>query len=187
MERRRALQNLAAAGLLALPASAAWKDAFAEQFRKDILGHWANERDYSLAILDAMPPEKLSWRLGPKVRTFGEQAVHFARAQAAYFSRLSIPGVEAPKAIEESTADPSEVRRYIVATFDFIRDALEKIGEQEFLRRDVPLGQNRPLHTTVDMFLRAILHTAHHRGQMVVYLRLNDIEPPLWRFAPQGG
>ncbi|MBI1355890.1 MAG: hypothetical protein GC160_16240 [Acidobacteria bacterium] len=187
MKRRNALQNIAAAGLLAVPASAAWKDTFAEQFRKDILGHWANEREYSLAIFDAMPAAKLAYRPGPEVRTFGEQSVHFARAQAAYFSRLNVPGVEAPKALEESEADPAAVRRYIVATYDFIRASLEKMSEQEFLRRDVPLGQNRPLHTTVDMFLRAILHTAHHRGQMVVYLRLNGIVPPTWRFAAQGG
>ncbi len=187
MKRRQALQNLAAAGLLAAPASAAWREAFAERFRQDILGHWGIERAYSMTIFDAMPAEKLGWRPTPEVRSFGEQAVHFGRANTAYFSRLEIAGVTPPTAIEEATADHAKVRAFLVASSEFVRQCLEKLGEQEFMRRDVPLGRTMALHTTQDIFLRAALHTAHHRGQMVVYLRLNGITPPDWQFAPQGG
>jgi uncharacterized damage-inducible protein DinB len=28
------------------------------------------------------------------------------------------------------------------------------------------------------------MHTAHHRGQLVVYLRVKGIVPPTWAFEP---
>lgn len=186
MKRRQALQGLAAGAWLAVPSSAAWKEAFAEQFRQDILGHWANERDYTLTIFDAMPAEKVSWQPTPEVRTFGAQAVHLGRGNAAYFRYLEVPGVQAPESPEESLADPAAIRAFLVASYDFVRESLEKVAEQEFLRRDLALFQRRAMHTTVDLFLRSVLHTAHHRGQMVTYLRLNGIKPPDWQFGNQG-
>jgi uncharacterized damage-inducible protein DinB len=182
MHRRQALTRLAGAGLVAAPASAAWQNAFAERLREDLLGHWQSERDYSLAIVGAMPEEKFGYRPTPEVRTFGEQAVHFARAQAAYFSRLEL--LEAPNAPPEDAAAPV-ANAYVTASFDYVRDVLTKVGEQEFFRRDLSLGRAK-LHTTQDLWFRAALHTAHHRGQLIVYLRLNGIAPPDWQFAPQG-
>lgn len=183
MHRRQALARLAAGGLAVAPAAtAAWRNAFAEQFRKDLLGHWRNEREYSLAIVGAMPDGKFDFRPTPEVRTFAEQAAHFGRAQVAYFSRLEL--LPAPKTPEGT--DPAMVKAYVAESFDYVRDVLEKAGEQEFLRRDVAMGFDQRLHTTQDLWLRAALHTAHHRGQLIVYLRLNGITPPEWEFAPQG-
>lgn len=187
MKRRNALKTFAAAGAVAVPSSAAWKEAFADQFRQDILGHWANERDYTLAIFDAMPADKITWQPTPEVRTFGAQAVHLGRGNAQYFRYLEVPGLEAPESPEESLADPAAIRAFLVASYDFVRDSLEKVAEQEFLRRDLALFQRRAMHTTVDLFLRSVLHTAHHRGQMVTYLRLNGVTPPAWQFGNQGG
>jgi uncharacterized damage-inducible protein DinB len=177
--------SLGAGGFAAAPAApAAWKNAFAERLRQDLLGHWQSERDYSLAIVGAMPDSKFEYRPTPEVRTFAEQAVHFGRAQAAYFSRLEL--LEAPQPPAEN-ANAAAVKTYVAQSFDYVRDVLEKAGEMEFLRRDVGLGANRALHTTQDLWFRAAVHTAHHRGQLIVYLRLNGIAPPDWQFAPQGG
>ena len=183
MNRRHALTRLTVGGLAATPAaSAAWKSSFAEQLKKDLLGHWKSEREYSLAVVNAMPDEGFSFRPTPEVRTFAEQAVHFGRAQAAYFSRLEL--IEAPQ--PPDGLEPNGVKTYVAQSFDYVRDVLTKAGEQEFLRRDVAFGRNGVLHTTQDLWLRAALHTAHHRGQLVAYLRMRGIEPPAWRFAPQG-
>ena len=185
MHRRQALTRLAAAGLAAAPAaSAAWKNAFAEQLKQDLLAHWEGEREYSIAIVDAMPEAKFDFQPNPEVRTFAEQAVHFARAQVAYFSRLEL--IEAPKPPEQG-ASPAEVKAFVAQSFDYVRDVLTKAGEAEFSRRDVQMGRIPKLHTTQDLWLRGALHTAHHRGQLIVYLRLNGIKPPDWQFAPQGG
>ena len=41
-------------------------------------------------------------------------------------------------------------------------------------------------HTTMDVFLRAYMHSSQHRGQLFVYLRLNGVTPPSWQFKPNG-
>lgn len=33
-------------------------------------------------------------------------------------------------------------------------------------------------HTNLDLILRGESHTAHHRAQAIVYLRMNGIRPP---------
>ena len=185
MNRRQAVTRFAAASLAAAPAaSAAWKQAFAEQLKQDLLGHWESEREYSLAIVDAMPEDRYDYRPTPEVRTFAEQAAHCGMAQAAYFSMLKL--IEPPKRPEEGSS-PAEIKAYVAESYDYARRVLEKAGEAEFLRRDVQFGRSPKLHTTQDLWLRGALHTAHHRGQLIVYLRLNGIEPPAWQFAPQGG
>ncbi len=185
MHRRQAIARLAAGGLAAAPAaSAAWKNAFAEQLKQDLLGHWQSEREYSVAVVNAMPEEQFGFQPSPEVRTFAEQAVHFARAQVAYFSRLNL--IDAPKSPEQG-ASPAEVKAFVAESFDYVRDVLTKAGEAEFFRRDVQMGRIPKLHTTQDLWLRGALHTAHHRGQLIVYLRLSGIKPPTWRFAAQGG
>jgi hypothetical protein len=60
---------------------------------------------------------------------------------------------------------------------------LRKLTEKDILRSD--LGQPRfPAHTGTDLCLRAYTHTAHHRGQAIVYLRVKGIAPPTWAFEP---
>ena len=34
------------------------------------------------------------------------------------------------------------------------------------------------------MLFRAYMHTAHHRGQVVTYLRVKGLVPPTWKFEP---
>ena len=179
------MTRLAAAGLAAAPAaSPAWKSAFAEQLKQDLLGHWQSERDYSLAIVGAMPGPEI-WLParagGPHLRRASR--AFCARAQAAYFSRLEL--IEPPKPPEGSEA--AEVKAFVAESFDYVRKVLEKAGEQEFLRRDVQMGRSPKLHTTQDLWLRGALHTAHHRGQLIVYLRLNGIGAASLALRATGG
>ena len=56
--------------------------------------------------------------------------------------------------------------------------------EKDILRTDIQFSPRLPKHSTVDIFLRAYMHTAHHRGQIITYLRVNEIKPPTWKFEP---
>ncbi len=182
MKRRALIGGLAAAAAATPAPAAGWKEAYAEGLLRDLLAHWQSEREYSLDIVGAMPADKFDWRPTPEVRTFAEQAIHFAGAQVSYLSRLELaPPPTAPK-----TTDKQAVVAWVEASYGYAREVLEKLGEREFLRRDVPL-RSGALHTTFDLWLRGVVHTAHHRGQLIVYLRLNGLQPPDWRFAPQGG
>ena len=184
MKRRTALRGLAGFGAAAVSSSAAagWSDPFAEKLRDDFLGHWISTRDYSLEVLDAMPEEHYSFKPTPQQRTFAEQSAHFALANNAYFDRFG-KQTKTAKPEQPEVLTKASIRDYVAASFEYVRETLASLDETDFKRRDYSL---RAPHTAQDLFLRAYMHTAHHRGQIIVYLRLKGIEPPAWKFAPQG-
>jgi uncharacterized damage-inducible protein DinB len=82
-------------------------------------------------------------------------------------------------------ADKAAVRRYVSDSFDYVAAVLDKMGEKDLVRKDVNFGRNA--HSGADVLFRAYMHTAHHRGQTVVYLRVKGITPPAWKFEPTVG
>jgi uncharacterized damage-inducible protein DinB len=177
---RRTLFPALAAGMAA--GAAPFSNAFAQAFLKSFVEHWRDTREYTLAVLDAMPADKFTSKANPAQRTFGEQMLHLTSANSAYFRGFDLvppPDMKAPNA-----ADKAAVRAFVVAGFDFTDAVLAKMTEKDLLRTDIKFSPRLPPHSTVDIFLRAYMHTAHHRGQIITYLRVNEIVPPTWKFEP---
>lgn len=179
MRRRTALTCLAAAGAAQ---AADWNDPFAKQWRDSFLHHWADTKTYTLAIFDAMPADGMQVKPHPIQRTFADQFIHVARANNAYVKSFGIGTPPTPPKSE----DRAEVRQFLVASFDWIDGVLRKMTEKDLVRSDFKFNPTAPAHSGTDLFLRAYMHTAHHRGQAVVYLRVKNIAPPAWQFEPKG-
>jgi uncharacterized damage-inducible protein DinB len=181
MKRRKLLHTLAGTAAAATAAPAAeWSNPFARQWRDSFLKHWRVTRDYTLAVLDAMPADGFDSKPNPAQRTFADQLVHLARANNAYISAFKRGEAPAPPA----AADKDPVRKFVAASFDHVTRVLENLTERDLLRTDLTPFPNAPVHSATDLFLRAYMHTAHHRGQAVVYLRVKGITPPAWAFEP---
>lgn len=179
MERRTVFGAMAA-GMAA--GAAPWGNAFAQAFLASFVAHWKDTREYTLAVLDAMPAEKFTSKAHPVQRTFGEQLLHLASANNAYFRGFGL--VAPPELKPPAAADKAAVRAFVVAGFDFTDAVLAKMSEKDLLRTDIKFSPRLPAHSAVDIFLRAYMHTAHHRGQIITYLRVNEIAPPTWKFEP---
>ena len=82
--------------------------------------------------------------------------------------------------------DKVAVRKFVVASFDYVAAVLDKMKESDLFRKDLNLWKGAPPHSGTDICMRAYMHTAHHRGQAVVYLRVKGITPPTWKFEPRG-
>ena len=176
MKRRYVLPALA--GGAALP-GAAQSPSFVLHFRDSFLKHWLVERGYTLAVAEAMPAEHYDFKPVPVQRSFGEQLVHLAGVNMAYFSAWEMMPLPAmPK-----VADKETVVKLVNTSWDYTTEVLRKLTEKDILRRDLG-APRRQAHTGSDLFLRAYTHTAHHRGQAIVYLRLKGITPPTWAFEP---
>ena len=171
-------------GTLAAPALAAsdWQNPFARDWRDGFLKHWKVTRDYTLAFADALPAEDYGFKMTPAQRSYAEQLLHIGQANAAYMTAF---GVKPPPARAAGEAKAA-VRAYLVATFDYVTDVLMAISEKDLLRRDLQFSSRLKPHSGTDLFMRAYMHTAHHRGQLVGYLRLKGIVPPTWAFEPTG-
>jgi uncharacterized damage-inducible protein DinB len=179
MNRREMMHSLALVGGVSAAAMAAESKSFALGWRDSFLKHWRVTKDYTIAVAEAMPVEHYDFKPTPPQRTFAEQLVHLGRANSAYVSAWGLSKIlDAPKASDKAT-----VRKYLADSFDQVAEVTGKLGEKDLLRND--LGAPRfPAHAGTDLLLRAYMHTAHHRGQAVVYLRLKGIQPPEWAFQP---
>lgn len=185
MQRRAMFFGVGVAAAAAATPTTGWNNRFAEQLRNDFLAHWKVEKQYSLDVLDAMPLKHLDLKPTPEQRSFADQIGHYLHANVSYFRsfELAIKPPPVPDA-----AKPRALRRYLIESYDYVAEVLATMTEEDFCRRDIhfgPVGFRTP-HTAQDVFLRAYMHSAHHRGSVVVYLRLAGVEPPRWRFSAQG-
>ena len=185
MKRRTVLQGLAASATPLAGASGGWSNHFAEQLRDDFLSHWKSTREYSLDVLEAVPDGEFDFKPVDEVFTFGEQLEHFANSNAGYFASFG-KDVGRPRPSRPEKRTKESLREFLTATFDYVDAVLSRLTEEEFLRRDLRFGSSTRAHTAQDIFLRAYMHTAHHRGQIVTYLRLKGVAPARWRFPPNG-
>jgi uncharacterized damage-inducible protein DinB len=190
MNRRLILPSVAAAGIPALVHAQA-PTGFAKTWLTHCMEHWADTKEYTMAVLDAMPSDGMSFKPAPIQQTFAAMMTHLAATNVVYFRAFQ--AVPVPATLPVSRADLAKsvpfdekpaVRKYVAATFDYVAQVLPKLTQRDLDRTDLVLFPNTKPHSGIDVFLRAYMHTAHHRGQATSYLRGKGIAPPVWRFEP---
>jgi len=134
-------------------------------------------------MLERVPAQRFDWKPHGKSKSLGELATHVAeiprfglRIQSDEF----VAGSEKPPSI---TTSPELLARFD----DNVRASRDSIAAMpdEALEREFTVTRNgRPFFTLKKRsLLRRVLlnHMIHHRGQLSVYLRLNDIPlPPIY-------
>jgi uncharacterized damage-inducible protein DinB len=103
---------------------------------------------------------------------------HIAGANTYFFSTLT--GQKDP--IPKPTAfDKANVLKLLNTSYDFVIAALDKLDHQRMQQSfDSPAGGGKM--TGMELYLLAVDHTAHHRGQCIVYLRMKGIKPATYEF-----
>jgi uncharacterized damage-inducible protein DinB len=138
--------------------------------------HWKTSKKYLIALAEQMPAEDYSFKVNPAEMSFGEQMAHIAGANAFFFSKLS--GKENPIK-KPANFDKATVLKMLNDSYDFCISALEGL-DMERLHETYDMGEGKM--TGVEALLLATDHTAHHRGQCVVYLRAKNIKPADYEF-----
>ena len=140
-----------------------------------------NEATATRRVLERVPPDKLSWRPHQKSRTLGQLALHIAELPGGIAELVTQLSVEPPvPPLREATS-----RDQLLSTLD---ESVEKATAKLSGWGDDGLKAvwkiTRGSQTLVEMpraaVIRAVMlnHWYHHRGQLVVYLRLLDVPVP---------
>jgi uncharacterized damage-inducible protein DinB len=149
---------------------------FAQDARavQEIQKHWKTSKDFTLAVAAAMPEDSFSFKPSPEEMGYGEVIEHFAVANAGTCARVT--GDKSPIS---GTKDFSKanIQKLLTQSFDYCLEQLEKLKPEQL--GNVPEG--RTLSQRESLW-NAFTHTAHHRGQLQVYLRVKGIKPPEYRF-----
>jgi len=174
--------------LLAIAALLFVLPAAAEVTPKDsLLKHWTTSGNFTYAVADAMPAADYSFRPVPEEMSFGDLIVHIAvadRGACAVASGLTAPPL--PVKIEAWTkdeknqqVDKATAMQYLRDTFEFCNKAITQMPAD---RMNTVVGNPARNLTGAEWLWAYFTHTAHHRGQAEVYLRLKGIKPPDYRF-----
>jgi len=162
--------------------------AAAQTSQKDILlKHWKTSSDFTIAVASAMPAEGYTFRPVPEEMSFGELMAHIAaldRNSCANASGLTPPAL--PAKIEEWVKDTVKVEVDRETAIQFTKDSFgfcyKAITEMPMSRMDSVVGPPKRSLTGSEWLWSYFTHTAHHRGQAEVYLRLKGIKPPEYMF-----
>jgi uncharacterized damage-inducible protein DinB len=172
---------------LALPTSAQ-KEEIPKSLSESVGGAlgWA-ERGF-LSVAEAMPEDKYSYIPTQGnfdgVRSFGEQVKHVACAQFAFFNEIEgkTPPEHCEKGGPSKAKTKAELVKYLRDSFEYADKVLATITAQNALDRVE--GPYAGPNTRLGMAVAAIWHITDHYGQLVVYLRLNGIVPPITQQYP---
>lgn len=136
-----------------------------------------NAKRYTLAVADRMPDAQYDYRPTPDEMTFRAQTVHIAQnltwLTASYLTQTPSPlSAASLKATNQSKA---EAMQMVTQAYDYAIEAI-RLFDPAHLDDTVSFFAG-PLTKRQIMLLMAD-HQTHHRAQLLVYLRLNDIKPP---------
>jgi DinB superfamily len=136
---------------------------------------------------EAMPEDKFNFAPTQgefkTVRTFAQQVKHIAAANYLLGSGilaekppLDLEGENGPAKITSK----ADVVRFLKDSFIYLHKALNSIDENNVLGQvQSPFGPNKV--SRLGLAVGAISHPFDHYGQMVEYLRMNNIIPPASR------
>jgi uncharacterized damage-inducible protein DinB len=160
----------------------------AQTTQKDILiKHWKTSGDFTVAVASAMPADGYTFRPTPPEMSFGELMAHIAaldRNACANASGLTPPALPAKieawvQNTEKVEVDRETAVQFIKGSFEFCNKA---IADMPASRMDSVVGPPKRNMTGFEWLWSYFTHTAHHRGQAEVYLRLKGIKPPEYAF-----
>jgi uncharacterized damage-inducible protein DinB len=162
--------------------------AFAQTTVKDAMAkHWKTSGEFTIAVANAMPADGYTFRPNPEEMSFGQLMAHIAGVNlnaCSNASGLTKPAL-APK-IAEWAKDPQKVDvdkdtavQFLGDSFDFCNKAVAAMTPE---RLDTVVGPPNRNLTGYEWLWAYFTHTAHHRGQAEVYLRVKGIKPPGYKF-----
>jgi len=169
------LSTLAAALALAAPIFAADDGVM---FAK----HWQTSKEFMLAVAEAMPSAGYNFKPNEAEMSFGKLMTHIAMVNSRTFATVSgLKAPDTPENIGSAYKDPKGVFdkestiQFLRDSFDFCAKALAEITPEKLDALTTPLSGRERLWA-------CFTHTAHHRGQAEVYLRIKNIKPPDYKF-----
>jgi uncharacterized damage-inducible protein DinB len=139
-------------------------------------GEWLHVSQQLIALAEATPAEKFSWRPAPGVRSTSEVYMHIAEAN---FYLLSVTGPKMPddlkEGIDKSVTTKADVINWLKRSLEAVKQAHLAVTPKD-LQRKVHIADR---DATVDgMYLRIIVHANEHMGQLIAYARMTGVVPP---------
>lgn len=142
------------------------KDAFLEK--------WENSKNYLIEIAEAMPEELYDFKPTERQMSFKEQLLHI-KGNMEWLSNSYFTEIKYEKGKPNLDMSKAETILELEKGFDNVIQIIEKTPDEDLIETvdffAGPKSKLQILNLMQD-------HVTHHRGQLIVYLNLNEINPP---------
>ena len=151
-------------------------------YRDALLREFDHEMSTTRALLERVPADRAAWRPHAKSTPLGQLAMHLTQ-----IPRLATRAMRESEVEAASGGGPQrmEYTAALLAAFDesvaAAREAIEAASDEDMRARFTFKAGGREIFSVPrTAMLRTFLmnHMIHHRGQISVYLRLNDVPLP---------
>jgi uncharacterized damage-inducible protein DinB len=140
-----------------------------------LLAELEQESEATRRVLERVPAAHLSWKPHPKSMSLGQLALHVATVPGAVAELLVPDSMEAPQFVHPEASSAAELVPALDASLARARQHLGSLSDAAMgsIWR-VMRGDRELMAMPRAAFARAIMlnHWYHHRGQLLVYLRL---------------
>jgi len=147
------------------------------EYKANFLKKWENAAAYTIECAEAMPADKYDYKPTEEARTFRAQLLHMV-GNMMWLSSDYLEANKYGKDIKDQSLSKDEVLAILRETFQLSTEAVKNFPEDrmtevvEFFAGPMEIQQIMMLMTD---------HMTHHRGQILVYLRLNEVKAPRYR------
>ena len=155
-----------------------------------LLPEFEEEMAFTRRILESLPEDRLNWKPHPRSMSLGRLAMHVAElpkwaSDAFTLDEVDIEPVDAPSLVADvNYAKATILDRFLnhsqAARAALIASTDDKYAEYWTLKADTHVIWTKSRFT---VYRSALNHLVHHRGQLSVYLRLNDV-PVIGVYGP---
>ncbi len=146
-----------------------------------LIGELEQEARTTARVLERVPEAHLAWKPHPKSYSLGQLALHVATVPGNVAALAARDVAQSPGFSQPAAASTGELVPALDAS---VARARELLGGLDDAAMTAPWrlvnGEREILSIPRVAFVRAIMlnHWYHHRGQLLVYLRLLDVSVP---------
>jgi uncharacterized damage-inducible protein DinB len=161
--------------LAAVTASSLFAQSTSPGLAKELSAIWDRATTDIIDVAEAMPEDRYDFKPTPEVQAFGDQLVHVAGVVQRFIDTAK--GVKSESGQPHKTLTKAEVVGLLKQTFQAGKENFVSLTDAQLLEPvKYPFGDR--MVTRYGFWIGPIYQIANHYGQLVVYLRLNDIVPP---------
>lgn len=146
-------------------------------FLDDYKLKWKNATEYTLEFARAMPEDKYNYTPTKVEMTYREQLKHIA-GNMVWLCSSYLEGDHTGIDPTKTGNSKKEIIAMLEKSFTYANETISGLTEQD-LNETVEFFAGKMTRRRILLLLTD--HVTHHRGQLVVYLRMNNVEPPAYR------
>ena len=146
----------------------------AKRIRQELLDAWHMSEKMTLITASQMPGESFNFRYTAEAMTFGDQWRHCCQFTISQLTdRLGVADPYEDHKLPD-VMTKAQVIAELKAMYAFVRQTIEAVPDAKLFESEDYLGGTIPIWRLLYALEN---HIIHHRGQCMVYLRLQGVTP----------